>query len=290
MASDVIQSFGFIADLHWFAIDSIGTVDRSCTAQGFFIQLGDAATAFFVILIACHTLKHFITPTNPKLPVKFFRAAIVLVWTTCLLMATIPRVIHHDFYGDVGVWCWIQPKYIWSRLYLHYAYLFLAEFVSILIYGGLGIYLWLYGKQANSSQMRRVAKSMFAYPIAYTFGTLPLASVRVRAMAGKSVSKKALVGACIVFSMLGSINCAVYVLTRRKMMLRERENRSLNSARRVADGAALKTENRSPVSEDDFDLELSSAFSDTKYVANTTKQASDMDRDITSVTPIHLDD
>lgn len=180
--------------------------------------MGDLVTALFVILIALHTLKHFITPTNPRLPDKTFRIIIWTVWILAFLSAVVPRIIVHDFYGEVGVWCWIQAKYKWPRLYLHYFYLFLAEAVSIIVYTGLGIYLWCYSSKAGSKDLRRAARTMFMYPITYTFGTLPLASARVMAMRGQTITKAHLVAVCIIFSTLGGVNCAVYVLTRRHLI------------------------------------------------------------------------
>lgn len=253
LISDVVQSFGFLIDFFWYQKKALGVSRAACLAQGLFIQTGDAATAFFVILIALHTLKHFVTPTNPRLPPRYLKIIIGCAWILAIVMAIVPRLIRHDFYANAGVWCWISSKYLWSRLYLHYIFLFMGEFVSISVYGGLGIYLWFYSNTIKSQDLKRVAKMMFTYPIAYTMGTLPLACARLQVMAGREVSLDHLIGACIIFSSLGGINCALYVLTRRTMMKRERDLRAkVDRSGPIVVGPNVS--NISYLSPDDIDL------------------------------------
>jgi len=208
-------------NFHWHQIDEIKPLTPLCTAQGIFLQTGDSATAFFVILIALHTLKHFLTPTNPDVPPRLFRGLLATVWAIMIVVAIVPRLITSRFYTNAGPWCWISGDYQWSRIYLHYLWLFLAEAVSIVVYIGLGIHLWLYGN-ANP-HFRRVAKTMFMYPITYTLGTLPLATARAFLMSGRHLSNTHLIACAIIFSALGSVNCCVYVLTRRSLIVRERD-------------------------------------------------------------------
>lgn len=219
LLSDIVQAIGFIISYRWAANGDFEPDSALCSAQGAFVQMGDLVTALFVIMIALHTLKHFITPTNPRLPDKLFKGIIAAVWIVALGTAIIPRLLEKHFYEPVGVWCWIAPRYIWPRLYLHYFYLFLAEATSIFIYGGLGIYLWCYSSRAGATDLRRAARTMFMYPITYTIGTLPLAAARVQSMRKQHVTAAHLVAVCIIFSTLGGINCAVYVLTRRHLIM-----------------------------------------------------------------------
>lgn len=225
LVSDVIQASGFLINWYWLRKDVIGLHREVCDLQGFLLQLGNSATAFFVILIALHTLKLFITPSSPKINDKVFKSAILFTWSCCLLMAFIPQFFAYKFFSNVGVWCWISSDQAWARLYLHYAYLFLAELTSICVYGGLGTYLWIHRKQFKNTELTRVAKCMFMYPIAYTLGTLPLALTRSEAMAGRHITARHLIVVCCIFSVQGSMNCAVYVLTRHSILRREREAR-----------------------------------------------------------------
>lgn len=254
-----------MASWRWVAANDIETSSNVCSVQGAFIQMGDLMTALFVILIALHTLKHFITPTNPRIPDKIFNSLIASVWVVALCTAIVPRIIRHNFYAPVGVWCWINATYIWPRLYLHYIYLFLAEAVSIFVYGGLGIYLWCYSSRAGATDLRRAARTMFMYPITYTIGTLPLASARVQAMRGQTVSKAHIVAVCIIFSTLGGINCAVYVLTRRHLIMEpsaQKKERSFAERSRTetvgpnsSNLPAVRLMTRSPRSSLELDLE-----------------------------------
>lgn len=227
LISDCIQALGFIVGGYWYKRAGIGLKYSvlNCSIQGFFIELGDAATACFVILIALHTLKIFVTPMNPKINVIAFRCVLAIVWLGALSMTFVPRYLHHDYYDNVGIWCWITPKYTWARLSLHYIYLFAAMIVSIFVYGGLGIYIWINRKQLGNSEVTKVAKRMVLYPLSYTVGCLPIGSLRVASMAGADITLRHIIAGCVLFSMLGSINCAIYIFTRYGVVQRELEAR-----------------------------------------------------------------
>jgi hypothetical protein len=227
--SDFLQSLGFLIEFRWLQIGYIKSGSAACSAQGHFIQMGDLATAMFVILIAANTALHIFRPSDPRVPPRILRCLIALVWLAALLMSTVPVAFMPDFYSNAGVWCWIGLKYSWQKLYLHYIFLLLAAFVSLIIYPTLGIYLLIQGRIADShnfpasGKLVRVAKTMFLYPMSYTLGTLPLATIRIKAMAGIKTHNNLFMGACIVFSMLGGINCLIYIGTRKHILAAQQE-------------------------------------------------------------------
>lgn len=258
LAADLVQASGMVVNAHWYMVDAIGSNRQVCTAQGIFIQIGDSVEAIFEVLIALHTFKHFIYPYDPKLERNLARLVMMSIWVWCILMALIPRFIHDDFFANAGEWCWISAKYNWSRFYLQYVYVFIAQWVSMFVYGGLAVHLWIHGNQTNSLEIRRVAKSMFAYPVAYTCVTLPLATIRVRFMLGKHVPKPALLAACILFSLLGTVNCTVYVLTRRRIFFgaEYRSKTTDSSTRPLSDTLVIRPSRLEEELDDDLELQL----------------------------------
>lgn len=220
--ADIVQAMGFMTGYRWLALGHIEQRGPSCSAQGFFLEMGDSASSFFACAIALHLILNILKPSNPKVPDVLFRYCIAGVWLTAFLFAFVPVVmVSKHIYGDVGIWCWIRPQYGWLRLFLHSLWLFVSTLLSIVVYTGLGIYLWLYGTKQRSPELKRVARRMFLYPIIYTLGTLPLATVRALSLAGYNITMQQVVGCSIAFSALGGIHCAVYVLTRRAMLRRE---------------------------------------------------------------------
>ncbi|ORY86159.1 hypothetical protein BCR37DRAFT_206059 [Protomyces lactucae-debilis] len=227
--SDFLQSLGFLIEFHWLRIGQVQTDSAACSTQGHLIQMGDLATSMFVILIAANTALHFIRPSNPNVPQVALRWVISLVWLSALLMAVVPPAFKPGFYGNAGVWCWIAVQYSWEKLYLHYIFLLLAMAVSLIIYPSLGIYLIIQSRKtdrsrnSSSTRLSTVAKTMFLYPMSYALGTMPLAITRIRSMAGQVPNHGMLMGACIVFSMLGGINCLIYIGTRKHILASQQE-------------------------------------------------------------------
>lgn len=106
--------------------------------------------------------------------------------------------------GADGEQCWINEKYGIERLWLHYVWIFVCMFGTILIYATTYITLrsrvhsWTQNYNSNITplsangndlgRLRRAGTYMIFYPVIYTVCTLPLAAGRMAAMTGVEVS------------------------------------------------------------------------------------------------------
>lgn len=216
VCADLLQSLGFLVEWHWFRIESILAPSMSCSVQGFFIQIGDIAQACFVILIAIHTAKHVLQPDNAQL--ACFKLIISVVWLGCFASALVPMLLEKHWYSDAGIWCWISHEHQSGRLYLLYMFVFAAEGISLVVYSGVAIHLFQFARRSKSKKLIRIARTLLAYPLSYTLGTLPLASARVKSMLGKKPSELHLIVACVIFSSVGIFNCLLFVVTRRNLL------------------------------------------------------------------------
>lgn len=181
--ADFLQSLGFIISFHWAAQRSITGPDGACFTQGLLIQVGDVSSAFFVLAIALHTTYQVIF--SRSLSHRAFLASVIGVWVFSLLLTSLAPIIGGRFiFQRAGVWCWIRSNEEGLRLFLHYLWIFIVQFGSILIYCG-GFYYLFKAKSpdskirlgASADAINRASMAMLAYALVYTVLTLPLACV-----------------------------------------------------------------------------------------------------------------
>jgi hypothetical protein len=129
-----------------------------------------------------------------------------------------------DLYERAGAWCWINGKYEPLRLWLHYFYVIIAEFGTVIIYALLFIILQkrvrqsFYSNSGTAMRARSAAKLIIAYPIAYVVCTLPLVKARLTGMAGRPVSFLELTVAGCMITSNGWVDVVLYSLTRRALL------------------------------------------------------------------------
>jgi hypothetical protein len=105
-------------------------------------------------------------------------------------------------------------------LWLHYFWVFVAEFGVVVVYAALYAGLWSrirsnYYTPATRTHARQAARLMALYPAVYVCCTIPLASARMMSIAGQqpSYARLCLSGAMITSN--GFLDVLVYSLTRR---------------------------------------------------------------------------
>lgn len=117
--------------------------------------------------------------------------------------------------------CWVAQKYQDERLWLHYLWIFIVEFGTIIIYAH--IFFHLRGRirsiiNNDTRKLSRATKFMVMYPLVYVILTLPIAVGRMAAMTGTKMND---VFFCIAGSLLtscGWIDALLYALTRRVLV------------------------------------------------------------------------
>lgn len=141
-------------------------------------------------------------------------------------MAIIGIAMHSsDFYVRAGAWCWINGKYDSERLWLHYLWILIAEFGTIILYSTMVIILRRRIKSsyyANTPGRERLAKAaanaIVMYPLVYVICTLPLASARVASSVGADVDFLTLCVAGAMITSNGWLDVLLYSLTRRALI------------------------------------------------------------------------
>lgn len=223
LLADLQQSIAFAISFHWMRIDKILAPTAPCFIQGWFLNLGDVASGFFVLAIAIHTWMGVVR--GYRLPYLWFVMSILCIWLFAVILTVIGPAMHGNrFFTRAGGWCWISVDFQNERLWLHYLWVFIVEFGTIAIYGH--IFFHLRGRirsvmHNDTSKLTRATKFMIMYPAVYVLLTLPIAVGRMVAMAGESLPDAFFVVAGTLLTSCGWLDALLYTLTRRVIISNE---------------------------------------------------------------------
>jgi hypothetical protein len=227
LIADLQQSIAFSISFHWLRTDSIVAPTAACFIQGWFLNIGDVASGFFVLAIAVHTWLGVIK--GYKLPYVWFVVGILCIWLFALVLTMLGPIIYQNrFYTRAGSWCWISTDFQDERLWCHYFWVFLVEFGTIGIYGH--VFFHLRGRIRSvlindTSKLSRATKFMVLYPVVYVLLTLPIAVGRMVAMTGQALPDSFFIVAGSLLTSCGWIDALLYTMTRRILV-----NNDLSSA------------------------------------------------------------
>jgi len=222
LLADIQQATAFALSTVWVAKNKIEVGTTTCWANGWFVSVGDLASGVFIFSIALHT---FVAVVKGRtVSDRTFYLWLLGCWAFVYAMAIVTVGRHTDVYVRAGAWCWVDQRFENDRLWLHYVWIFIAMFGTVVIYAL--IYLSIYSRLTISSaenrseltSTKRAAKWMIIYPIVYIVCTLPLAGGRMAAMTGIQVPYwyYCLAGAAI--TSCGWLDVLLYALTRRVLI------------------------------------------------------------------------
>ncbi|KAF1831850.1 hypothetical protein BDW02DRAFT_36780 [Decorospora gaudefroyi] len=220
LIADLQQSIAFSISFHWLRIDKIVAPTGACFIQAWFLQIGDVASGFFVLAIAVHTWMGVVK--GYKLPYMWFVAAILGIWFFALVLTVLgPAMYQEKYFARAASWCWVSSAYQSERLWLHYLWIFIVEFGTIIIYAH--VFFHLRGRirsiMANdTSKLERATKFMVMYPAVYVLLTLPIAVGRMVAMTGTALPDAFFIVAGALLTSCGWIDALLYTLTRRVLV------------------------------------------------------------------------
>lgn len=101
--ADFLQSLGFLISFHWASNHEIVGPNGGCFAQGWLIQLGDVASAFFVLAIAVHTT--YQVTLSRSVSYSVFVCSILGVWTFAVLLTSLAPIIGGRYiFLRAGMW------------------------------------------------------------------------------------------------------------------------------------------------------------------------------------------
>jgi hypothetical protein len=235
LLADLQQSIAFSISFHWLRIDKILAPTAPCFIQGWFLNIGDVASGFFVLAIAIHTWLGVVK--GYKMPYMWFIISILSIWFAAVLLTAIgPAMYKGRFFARAGGWCWISTDFQDERLWLHYLWIFIVEFGTIAIYGH--VFIHLRGRirsimTNDTSKLTRATKFMVLYPIAYLALTFPIAVGRMAVMGGKNLPDSFFMVAGVLLTSCGWVDALLYALTRRVLVNNElstgQYNRTVNA-------------------------------------------------------------
>lgn len=223
LISDVEQSVAFFLNIEWLRTDSVRVGSHTCWTQGLFVSVGDLSSGIFTLFIAIHTFVDIVY--GWQMPYRFFIMAVASAHTFVWLCAIIGIGLHpHDIYVRAGAWCWVNSSYQKERLWLHYFWILIAEFGTVLGYSLLFYILQrrlrngYYKTTGAAERAKAAARSIIPYPIIYVVCTLPLASLRISSMAKNVPTFTSLTFAGAMITSNGWLDVILYSLTRRHLM------------------------------------------------------------------------
>ncbi|GLB37316.1 putative G protein-coupled glucose receptor regulating Gpa2 [Lyophyllum shimeji] len=234
-----IQAIGSIINTAW--VHKMGVYfGETCVLQGVLKQTSDIGTAWWTLAIAAHTFFLLFL----QLKTRAFVLWVTLMGGWCAIAALVilgPATVNTEksgpFFGVSGYWCWISPSYPTQRITLDYIFMFLAAFLSFILYtliflrlrgniilgGGRisfrkkptapGSGSWQ-GRQFADDQAMLVAKKMLLYPVAYFVLVFPLAIARFASWAGNSVPFEVTIFTAAIFLLSGLVNVLLFITIR----------------------------------------------------------------------------
>ncbi|KAI7158687.1 hypothetical protein KC349_g4714 [Hortaea werneckii] len=233
LLADVQQAASFLISFHWVHKNYILAPHPACFAQAWLLHSGDVSSAFFVLAIALHTF--FTAVYGMRIGNKTFYTGIFALWVFSYFLTGLGVGLHGDkYFTKAGAWCWVSSEYERDRLGLHYIWLFIVEFGTILIY-----FLTFQQLRRKTSQLfaghqvghnlpnqatveavNRITKLMTLYPCVYVVLTLPLAAGRMWSMAhhGEQYSDAFAVTAAALLTSCGWVDTLLYTLTRKALL------------------------------------------------------------------------
>ena len=116
--ADLFQALGFIFSWHWYRLDDIVSFTGTCGAQGFLINFGDVASAFFVLAIAGQTWSHL--RFQRRLRFDAFVAIVVCIWIFALVLTVLGPVTSTEYFVDTGAW--VSSSSVFVDATPHYAF------------------------------------------------------------------------------------------------------------------------------------------------------------------------
>jgi G protein-coupled glucose receptor regulating Gpa2/G protein-coupled glucose receptor regulating Gpa2 C-term len=223
LLADFQQATAFLISMHWIQVNRIVAPTPACSAQGWLVQFGDLSSGLWVLTIAIHT--YYTIILGKKMEHKPFILMTVSIWLFCLVLSVIGPAVHpKDYFVRAGAWCWASDKYEGMRLGLHYIWIFMAQFGTIVVYAAVYIMLQRRVKAStgplnldgnlSNKKISRIAKYMTIYPVKYLICSLPLAAGRMSAMTGREPSMRYYSFAGALMTSSGFIDVLLYTLTR----------------------------------------------------------------------------
>ena len=125
--------------------------------------------------------------------------------------------------ADCVAQCWVNEAYASERLWLHYFWIFVFMFSTVLIYGVIFLTLKTRSNHQSLSEptVHGATPLMILYPLIYVICTSPLAIGRIVALSGVEVSLEYFCAAGTMIACNGWLDVLLYASTRAEILFSE---------------------------------------------------------------------
>ncbi|KAG8993859.1 hypothetical protein FRB94_010334 [Tulasnella sp. JGI-2019a] len=174
-----------------------------------------------------------------------------------VLFIVVPTQLQRDFYGPVGLWCWISPAYKAEQITLVYAWFWLAGLVNFILYvliflalrgnlfvsfdseatygwgrGSMRIH-WEWNRNQRTSlgtseerkRLMQTARRLLAYPIVYIITILPISIYRFIEVTQphRNIPSATIAFTAVMCTSSGFFNVLLYTTTHWRFLTRSNE-------------------------------------------------------------------
>lgn len=232
LLSNWIRAMSGLIDINWISGDGV-KAGTSCIAQGSLRQIGEYASFYFIVAMGIHTFNTLGLRNRPPLWLGFVVTA--TGWASAVTIGVIPVSVTSDvngpFYNMDGITCDISRSYGVGHMLLYFLPLFLASFLSVIVYSLIflmlrGTIIFNAGLKIHINPERRlrprnetfeeyqsfiysVARKMLWLPISFILVLLPSSIVQLMDISGINVSPGVMASSCILERLDGVINVLI---------------------------------------------------------------------------------
>ncbi|KAK3318095.1 hypothetical protein B0H66DRAFT_602697 [Apodospora peruviana] len=125
----------------WFGQES-----SLCQAQGFLFQMMVQSDPWWSLAMAINVLLVFFKGASPHAIKQWGWLYCLICYGGPFVIAVICLLLKKDgktvVYGSAGIWCWISDDWNTLRIYSYYMLIWICILTSLLIYAGIGIYVF----------------------------------------------------------------------------------------------------------------------------------------------------
>jgi len=234
LLANLFTAISGIVEINWVFLNGVqhGT---TCNAQGALGQIGEFATAYFIVAMGVHTFITLVLRSNHA--PWFVISTIVLGWLAALLIGAVPTSVYSPtagpVYGFVTLDCDITRAYPVAHVLIYFTPLFLSCFTSTIIYalvylvlrgnitinGGLKFHMvplsqsWRL-QDNNVEQYKRfvraVAWSMIWFPVAFAVCVIPNAIVQLLDTSGTRTTSSGTAFSLVLRHMNGILDVLIF--------------------------------------------------------------------------------
>ncbi|KAN0120953.1 hypothetical protein V8E52_004222 [Russula decolorans] len=232
LLSNWIRAVSGLIDINWISGGG-AKAGTSCIAQGSLRQIGEYASFFFIVAMGIHTFNTLVLRNRP--PHWLGIVVTATGWASAVTIGVAPVSVtsaaNGPFYNIDGLTCDISRSYAVAHMLLYFLPLFLASFLSVMVYSLIflmlrGTIIFNAGLKIHINPERRlrprnetfeeyqrficsVARKMLWLPISFILSLLPSSIVQLMDISGIDVSPGAMALSCILERLDGVINVLI---------------------------------------------------------------------------------